>query len=74
MNLATTSLEQVSIGSAFSHLVTYSTVVMMYLAHVLFTGIGNGTIKSISQILNVNLGFMDIKGIFVLGKGRPRCW
>ena len=48
MNLAATSLEQVSTGSASAHLVTYSTVVMMYLAPILFAGTGNGPIKLIA--------------------------
>ena len=74
MNLAATSLEQVSTGYASTHLVTYSTIVMMYLTPVLFAGTRNGPIKSIAQISNVKLGFTDIKGISVLGKGRPRHW
>ena len=48
MNLAATSLEQVSTGSNFAHLVTYSTAVIMYLALVLFVGIGNGPMKSMA--------------------------
>ena len=58
-------------GSASTHFVTYSTAVIMYLAHVLFVGIGNGPMKSMAQISNVKLGFTDIKGIFVLRKGQP---
>ena len=72
INLAATSLEKVLIGSASAHLVTYSTVVMMHHAPVLFAGTRNGPMKSIAQILNVILGFTDIKGISVLGKGRPK--
>ena len=60
-----------STGSTSAHLVTYSTAVMMYLASVLFVGIGNGPMKSMAQISNIELGFIDIKGIFVLGRGRP---
>ena len=71
MNLVATSLEKVSIGSVSAHLVTYSTAVMMYLAPVLFAGIGNGPMKSMAQILNVKLGFTDIKGISMLGRGQP---
>ena len=71
INLAATSLEHVSIGSASTHLVTYSIAVIMYLAPVLFAGIGNGPMKSMAQISNVKLGFTDIKGISVLGRGRP---
>ena len=74
MNLAATSLEQVSTGSPSAHLVTYSIVVMIYLAPVLFIGTGNGPIKLIAHISNVRLGFTDIKGISVLGSGRPRRW
>ena len=69
MNLAAISLEHVLIGPSSSHLVTYSTVVIMYLAHVLFVGMGNGPMKSMAQISNVKLGFVDINGISVLGKG-----
>ena len=71
MNLASISLEHVSTGSASAHLVTYSTAVIMYLAPVLFAGMGNGPMKSMAQISNVKLGFTDIKGIFVLGRGQP---
>ena len=65
------SLEHVSMGSAFSHLVTYSTVVIIYLAPDHFARIGNGPMKSIAQISNVRLGFTDIKGISMLSRGRP---
>ena len=56
---------------AAAHLVTYSTPVIMYLAPVLFAGIGNGPMKLMAQISNVKLGFTDIRGIFVLGRGQP---
>ena len=69
MNLEATSLEQVSTGSASAHLVTYSTVVMMYRAPVHLDGTGNGPMKSIAQISNAKLGFTNIKGISILGKG-----
>ena len=65
------SLEHVSTGLASAHLVTYSTAVMIYLAPVHFAGIGNGPMKSMAQISNVKIGFIDIKGISVLGSGRP---
>ena len=55
-------------GSASAHLVTYSTAVIIYLAPVLFSGIGNGPMKSMAQISNFKLGFTDIKGISVLIK------
>ena len=71
MNLESLSLEHVLRGSAFAHLVTYSTAVIMYLAPVLFAGIGNGPMKSMAQISNVKLGFTDIKGISVLKRGQP---
>ena len=48
MNLVATSLEQVSTCSTSAHLVTYSIFVMIYLAPVLFGGIGNGPIKLIA--------------------------
>ena len=71
INLAVISLEHVSTGSTSAHLVTYSTTVIMYLALVLFAGIENGPMKSMAQISNVKLGFTDIEGISVLGRGRP---
>ena len=58
-----------STRSAYAHLVTYSTAVMIYLAPILFVGIGNGPMKSMAQISNVKLGFTNIKGIYVLGRG-----
>ena len=74
MNLAATSLEQVSTGSASTHLVTYSTAVMIYLALDRRAGTGNGPMKSIAQISNVRLGFIEIRGISVLDSGRPSHW
>ena len=64
-------LKHVSMGSTFSHLVTYFTAVIIYLALDLFAGIGNGPMKSMAQISNVRLGFTNIKGISVQGRGRP---
>ena len=58
-------------GSASTHLVTYSTAVIIYLAPDRLERIGKGPMKSIAQISNVRLGFIDIKGIYVLGRGRP---
>ena len=43
------------------NLVTYSTTVMIYLALVLFAGIGNGPMKSMAQISNVKLGSLISK-------------
>ena len=60
-----------SIGSVSAHLTTYSTAVIMCLAPILFYGIGNGPMNSMAQISNVKLGFTDIKGISVLGRGQP---
>ena len=74
MNLAATSLEHVSTGSASAHLVTYSTTVMIYLAPDRRAGTGNGPMKSIAQISNVILGFIEIRGISMLGSGRPSRW
>ena len=71
INLAATSLEHVSAGSVSAHLVTYSTAVIIYLAPDILVGIGNGPMKSIAQILNVRPGFTNIKGISMLGRGRP---
>ena len=70
INFVATSLEHVLAGSACAHLVTYSTAVIMYLAPILFASIGNGPLKSMAQISNVKLGFTDIKGISVLGRGQ----
>ena len=72
INLVATSLERVSTGSASAHLVTYSTVVMIYHAPILLARTVNGPIKLIAQISNVRLGFTKIKGISVLGKGQPK--
>ena len=71
IKLGGTSLEHVLMGSASAHLVTYSTAVIIYLAPDRLAGIGNSPMKSIAQISNVRLGFIDIKGISVLGRGRP---
>ena len=60
-----------STGSASAHLVTYSTAFIMYHAPVLFAGIENGPMKSMAQISNVKLGFTDINGFSVLGRGQP---
>ena len=70
MNLAALSLEHVLTGSAYAHLVMYSTAVIIYLAPDLFAVIGNGPMNSMAQISNVRLGFTDIRGIYVLGRGR----
>ena len=48
---------------------TYSIVVIIYRDPVHLVGIGNGLINSIAQISNVKLGFTDIRGILVLGRG-----
>ena len=72
MNLVATSLDQVLTGSTSTHLVTYSTAVMMYCAPILLSGTGNGPMNLIAQISNVRLVFTNIKGISVLGKGRPK--
>ena len=74
MNLEDTSLEQVSTGFVSTHLVTYSTAVIIYLTPDLFAGTVNGPIKLIARISNVRLRFTDIKGIYVLGSNRPRHW
>ena len=52
-----------------AHLVTYSTMVIMYLAPVRFAGIGNGPMKSMAQISYIKIGFTNIKGISILGRG-----
>ena len=74
INFMATSLEHVSIGSVSSHLVTYSTAIIVCHGPILLSSIWNGTIISISQISNVKLGFTDIKGITVLGRGLPSRW
>ena len=50
-----TSLEHVLTGSVSSHLVTYSTAIIIYHGPVLLSSIRNVTIISISQISNVKL-------------------
>ena len=50
-----------STGSASAHLVTYSIAVMIYLASVIFAGIGNGPMKSMAQISMSNLGSLISK-------------
>ena len=42
---------------------------IIYPTPVPLASIGSGHIKSITQISNVKLGFTDIKGILVLGRG-----
>ena len=69
INFATISLEHDSTGSASAHSVTYSTDVIIYHAPVRLASIENGPMKSIAQISNFKLGFTDIKGFFVLGRG-----
>ena len=64
INLASISLEQVSIGYASTHLIRYLTVVIIYLAPIHPPGIGNGPMKSIPHISNFRLGFTDIMGNF----------
>ena len=71
IDLVDIPLEKYSTGFASSHLVTYSTVVMIYRDHVCLVNIENGPMKLIAQISNVELGFTDIKGIYVLSRGRP---
>lgn len=63
LNLAANSLERVSTNSYFSHLVTYSIVVMMYLELDHQPGVEKGPTKSISHISKVELGFTKFKGI-----------
>ena len=65
------SLEHVLTGSTSDHLVTYSTTIIIYLAPILFAGIGNGHMRSMAQISNVKLGFTNIKGISMLGRDQP---
>ena len=66
--LAMTSISS-SMTSSSAHLVTYSTNVIMYLAHVLYPGLGKGPTKSIANISNVRLVFMDIRGISFCFRG-----
>ena len=50
-------------GYASTHLVTYSTTIIMYLDPVLFPCFGKGPIKSMAQVSNVRLGLMGRRGI-----------
>ena len=71
MNLAATSFVHEGTSSTYAHLVTYSTVVIIYLAPVRFPYFGNGPIKSIAQVSKVNLGLIGKRGISFFGSGRP---
>ena len=71
MNLAATSFVHEGTGSASTHLVTYSTIVIMYLAPILFPYFGNGPIKSIAQVSKAKLGFIGRRGISYFESGRP---
>ena len=56
-------------GSTSSHFVTYSTVVIIYLAPVLFPCLGNGPTKSIAHVSKARLGFTGIRGISFFKRG-----
>ena len=62
------------IGFASSHLVTYSIVVIMYLAHVLFPCFGKGPINYMAQVSKVRLGIMGRRGISFFCNGQPILW
>ena len=69
INCVAISIEHDLTGSSSPHLVTYSSVVIIYYAHVHHGGIENSPMKLIAQISNLNVVFIDIKGIFLLDRG-----
>ena len=71
MNLAATTFVHEGIGSTSTHLVTYSTAVIMYLAPVLLPCFGNGPTKSITQVSKDKLGFIGMRGISFFKRGQP---
>ena len=71
MNLAATYFVHEGTGSDSTHLVTYSTAIIMYLSPVLFPCFGNGPIKSIAQVSKVKLGLIGKRGISLFGSGWP---
>ena len=71
MNLDATSFQHEGTGSASSHLVTYSTVVIMYLAPVLLPCFGNGPTKSIAEVSKPKLRFIGMRGISFFRRGQP---
>ena len=71
INLDATSFVQDLAGFAYAHLVTYSTIVIMYLDLILCPDFGNGPTKYMVQISKVKLGFMEIRGILCNFKGFP---
>lgn len=74
INMVATSFVQDATRSTSTHLVIYSTVVIMYLAHVLYLGFGKGPTKSISHISSVKQGLMEIRGISFYFRGLPILW
>ena len=71
INLDATSFVQEWTGSAFYHLVTYSTAVIMYLAPVLFPCFGKGPIKFMAQVSKVRLGLIGRRGNSFFYNGWP---
>ena len=71
MNLASTSFVHEGTGYASAHLVTYSTIIIIYLAPILFPCFGKGPIKSIDQVSKVKLGIIGKRGISLSGSGQP---
>ena len=74
INLVATSFVQEWTGSTSSHLVTYSTTIIMYLAPVLFPCFGKGPIKPMAQVSKVRLGLMGRRGISFFYNDRPILW
>ena len=74
INLVATSFVQEWIGFASSHLVTYSTTVIMYLVPILFPCFGKGPIKSMAQVSKVRIGLMGMRGISFFCNGQPILW
>ena len=74
INLVATSFVQEWTGFASSHLVTYSTLVIMYLAPIIFPCFGKGTVKYMVQVSKDRLGIMGRRGISFFYNGQPTLW
>ena len=74
MKFVAASFVQEWIGSPSAHLVTYSIVVIMYLAPILIPCFGKGPIRFMAQVSNVRLGLMERRGISFFYNGQPILW
>ena len=74
INSVSTSLLQDSTSCVSFHFVSYYIVVRIYIAPILYLGLEKVPTESIAHISNINLGFMDIKGISFCLRGIPILW